>query len=71
MMWRAISLSRKQWNFENFRQAMEATDFWCSLETIYASLGNYCTGNSDHLILRLCDSAGHGKKKKFPFSQEP
>ena len=29
--------------------------------------GNDRTGNSDPLDCRLCDRAGHGKKKKFPF----
>ena len=57
----------KQWSFENFRQAMEVTDFWHSLgNSLLITTGNDRTGNPDPLNCRLRDRTRHGKKKKFP-----
>ena len=56
----------KQWSFENFRQAKDRFLAF-SWKQFTDHSGNDRTGNSDPLDCRLCDRAGHGKKKKFPF----
>ena len=57
----------KQWSFENFRQAMEVTDFWHSLgNSLLITLVTIVLAIPDPLNCRLRDWARHGKKKKFP-----
>ena len=57
----------KQWSFENFRQAMEVTDFWHSLgNSLLITLVTIVLAILIHSIAGYVIGRGMARKKKFP-----
>ena len=58
----------KQWSFENFRQAMEVTDFWHSLgNSLLITLVTIVLAILIHSIAGYVIGRGMARRKKFPF----
>lgn len=57
----------KQWSFENFRQAMEVTDFWHSLgNSLLITLATIVLAILIHSIAGYVIGRGMARRKKFP-----